>query len=151
MATLLIAALAAALYSAPPHGTDARPQDSSRASGSAAGADFDLDWHSIDGGGGVSAGGDFELAGTIAQHDAGALLSGGAFTLAGGFWAGGDISTPGVLGDLTGDGMVDGADLAILLGAWGACVDCDNCPADLDGNCDVNGADLAILLGAWSS
>lgn len=51
--------------------------------------------------------------------------------------------------DFNRDGIVDGADLAILLGAWGSCVDCDNCPADLDGNCDVDGADLAILLGNW--
>jgi V8-like Glu-specific endopeptidase len=52
-------------------------------------------------------------------------------------------------GDLDGDGVVDGTDLAILLGAWGACADCDDCDADLNGNCTVDGADLAILLGNW--
>ena len=46
--------------------------------------------------------------------------------------------------DLDGDGTVNGADLAILLGAWGT-----PGPGDLDGNGTVNGADLAILLGAW--
>lgn len=55
-----------------------------------------------------------------------------------------------VPGDLTGDGIVDGADLAVLLGAWGPCEDCDACPADLTGDCDVSGDDLAILLGEWS-
>ena len=48
--------------------------------------------------------------------------------------------------DLDGNGTVNGADLAILLGAWGAC---EGCPADLDANGQVNGADLAVLLGAW--
>jgi hypothetical protein len=51
--------------------------------------------------------------------------------------------------DLNGDGVVNGADLAILLGAWGACPKGAPCPADLDGDGGVGGADLAILLGAW--
>ncbi len=55
--------------------------------GGAAGApEFDLSWHTIDGGGVMrSTGGDFELSGTIGQPDAGAM-SGGNFTLTGGFW-----------------------------------------------------------------
>ncbi len=52
-------------------------------------------------------------------------------------------------GDLNGDGFVDGADLAILLGGWGPCSGLKGCPADLDGNGVVDGADLAILLGSW--
>ncbi|HMN95719.1 MAG TPA: hypothetical protein PKC43_05650 [Phycisphaerales bacterium] len=51
----------------------------------------------------------------------------------------------GILGDLDGNGIVDGADLGLLLGAWG-----DRGPADLDGNGVVDGADLGILLGNWS-
>ena len=51
------------------------------------GNDYDLSWHTIDGGGGYSAGGDFELEGTIGQHDAGPVMTGGDFALAGGFWA----------------------------------------------------------------
>ena len=50
--------------------------------------------------------------------------------------------------DLDANGVVDGADLAIVLGAWGACV---NCNADIDVNGSVNGADLAIVLGAWGA
>jgi 1,4-alpha-glucan branching enzyme len=50
------------------------------------------------------------------------------------------------VGDLDGNGRVDGADLTILLGAWSE-VD----PSlDLDGDNVVTGADLAILLGNWS-
>jgi len=49
------------------------------------GGTFDLSWSTIDGGGGVSGGGDFALGGTIGQPDAGEL-SGGNFTLYSGFW-----------------------------------------------------------------
>jgi hypothetical protein len=49
--------------------------------------------------------------------------------------------------DLTCDGAVDGADLAVLLGAWGPCA--SPCSADLDGSGAVDGADLAVLLGSW--
>lgn len=48
-------------------------------------------------------------------------------------------------GDLNQDGVVNGADLTILLGAWGT----SDAIADLDGNGVVNGADLTILLGDW--
>jgi len=48
--------------------------------------------------------------------------------------------------DLNGDGIVNGADLAIILGLWGA--NYIN-PADLTGDCLVNGADIAVVLGQW--
>ena len=48
--------------------------------------------------------------------------------------------------DLDGDCTVTGADLAILLGAWGTA----GCIADLNFDGVVNGADLALLLGEWS-
>ncbi|MCH2145672.1 MAG: hypothetical protein MK082_11100, partial [Phycisphaerales bacterium] len=50
--------------------------------------------------------------------------------------------------DLTGDGTINGADLSILLGLWGACGSGD-CIADLTGDGTVDGADLSILLGLW--
>lgn len=50
-------------------------------------------------------------------------------------------------GDLTGDGQVDGEDLTLLLGSWGACA--DPCPADITGDGSVGGDDLTILLGDW--
>ncbi|MCA9284126.1 MAG: hypothetical protein KDA22_02840 [Phycisphaerales bacterium] len=53
---------------------------------------------------------------------------------------------PAPSADLDGDGAVNGADLGILLGAWGRC---GGCAADLDGDGAVNGADLGILLAAW--
>lgn len=50
--------------------------------------------------------------------------------------------------DLNSDGRVDGADLGILLGSWGAC---GSCPADLNQDGVVDGADLGMLLGTWGS
>ena len=51
-------------------------------------AQFSIDWHTIDGGGSTSAGGNFSLSGTIGQPDANAQpMTGGAFSLTGGFWS----------------------------------------------------------------
>ncbi|MFO0872430.1 MAG: kelch repeat-containing protein [Phycisphaerales bacterium] len=50
-----------------------------------------------------------------------------------------------IAGDLNGDGAINGADLGILLGAWGG-----GGVADLNNDGTVNGADLGILLGAWT-
>jgi hypothetical protein len=49
----------------------------------------------------------------------------------------------GPIGDLTGDGRVNGADIGALLGRWGT----SDPAADLDHNGIVAGGDLAILLG----
>ena len=48
--------------------------------------------------------------------------------------------------DLDGNGVVDGADLAILLGGWGG-----SGVADIDASGVVDAADLALLLGAWGA
>lgn len=50
--------------------------------------------------------------------------------------------------DINQDGVVDGADLGLLLGAWEACEGC--CPADLNADNNVDGADLGLLLGSWT-
>lgn len=52
--------------------------------------------------------------------------------------------------DLDQDGLVNGSDLLLLLGAWGPCDSCDDCAADLDADCVVGPSDLIILLGSWS-
>jgi len=51
----------------------------------------------------------------------------------------------GLPGDLDGDGVVGGADLGLLLAAWGS-ADPD---ADLDGSGTVDGSDLGLLLASW--
>ena len=48
---------------------------------------YDVSWHTLDAGGGVSTGGVFEVIGTIGQHDAGPVLAGDGFELLGGFWS----------------------------------------------------------------
>jgi hypothetical protein len=48
---------------------------------------YSLDWRTVDGGGGTSTGGVYAVSGTIGQPDAGPVLSGGNFTLTGGFWS----------------------------------------------------------------
>lgn len=56
---------------------------------------FDLNWFTIDGGGGTSAGGVYAVNGTIGQPDAG-VMSGGNYSLVGGFWGiAAAIQTPG--------------------------------------------------------
>ena len=45
--------------------------------------------------------------------------------------------------DLNGDGVINGADLGLLLGAWGTA------SRDINGDGIVDGADLGLLLGAW--
>lgn len=47
-------------------------------------------------------------------------------------------------GDLDGDSVVNGADLAIMLSRWGL-----SGTGDLDGDGTVGAADLAVLLGNW--
>ncbi|MAJ46161.1 MAG: hypothetical protein CBC35_02545 [Planctomycetes bacterium TMED75] len=73
------------------------------------------------------------------------------------YWTVGEIYTPEgwrteigsfrieLIGDINGDGEVNGADLATLLANWLS----DNPDCDLDGSGTVNGADLATLLANW--
>jgi hypothetical protein len=64
--------------------------------GVAAAQSFELNWYTVDGGGESGTAGDaFDLSGTIGQPDAGAL-TGGAFELRGGFWAGIAAAAPNV-------------------------------------------------------
>jgi len=58
----------------------------------------------------------------------------------------GDPTEP-CLGDLNDDDVVDGADLGLLLGAWGKATEGE--AADLNDDGLVDGADLGLLLGAW--
>ena len=58
----------------------------------------------------------------------------------------GIVDPRSVFGDLTGDGVVKGDDLGVLLGAWGP----GTGPADLNLDGNVDGNDLGLLLGAWT-
>jgi len=50
-------------------------------------AQFAIDWHTVDGGGGTSTGGVYSVSGTIGQPDAGGPLTNGSYSVTGGFWA----------------------------------------------------------------
>jgi len=89
---------------------------------------------------------DLVLTEANAINDHGAIV-GRADTPGGGGHA--FMARPLRTGDINLDAFVDAADLALLLGSWGPCPDCANCPADLDNDCTVGPLDLAILLGNW--
>jgi hypothetical protein len=59
------------------------------------GQSYSIDWFQIAGGGGTSTGGVYSVSGTIGQHDAGGPMTGGNFSLTGGFWALYAVQTPG--------------------------------------------------------
>ena len=48
---------------------------------------YSIDWSTIDGGGGTSTNGQYSLSGTIGQAEAGGMMSGGSYSLTGGFWS----------------------------------------------------------------
>jgi hypothetical protein len=56
---------------------------------------YSIDWYKIAGGGGTSTGGVYSVNGTVGQHDAGGPMTGGNFSLYGGFWALYAVLTPG--------------------------------------------------------
>ncbi len=108
--------------------------------------DLDLTWNTVDGGGGDSSGGGFEVAGTIGQHDASDELAGGGWSVNGGFWAAGGAPAAPCPADVDGSGAVDFGDLVSLLANWGTC---PGCPEDFDESGSVDFADLVTLLATW--
>ena len=60
------------------------------------------------------------------------------------------VSAQGCAGDLTGNGIVDGADLGTILAYWGPRTqDPTSIASDLNGDGLINGADLGVLLASW--
>jgi len=104
---------------------------------------YTLPWHTSDSGGtNDCTGGDYVLAGTAGQLDAGPALSGGGYVLHGGFWTVGSEGT--CPWDLDGSGSVDTVDFLDLLGQWG-----QPGPADFDGSGAVDTPDFLALLANW--
>ena len=48
---------------------------------------YSIDWYKIAGGGGTSTGGVYAVSGTIGQPDASGAMSGGNYSVTGGFWS----------------------------------------------------------------
>ena len=103
-------------------------------------AGYSIDWYTIDGGGGRSAGGPYTLSGTIGQPDA-AYSSGGNYELLGGFWPGGPFC------------FVDFEHFARFADYWlyEICDEGNNwCEgADLNYLDGVNGVDLRLFVEEW--
>jgi hypothetical protein len=96
--------------------------------------EYEISWSTIDGGGGRSSGGPYELVGTIGQPDA-AYSAGGSYELMGGFWPGGPLC------------FVDFESFARFAQYWlepGA-----GLPADLDQLNGVNGVDFRLFVEQW--
>lgn len=109
-------------------------------------AQYDLSWHTIDGGGAMftTATGGWELSGSIGQPDAGVVMTGGGFEVTGGFWV---AAIPAECpADLNGDGNVSLTDLSILLSHFGEPSGASPEDGDVDADGDVDLSDLAILL-----
>ena len=97
---------------------------------------YEVNWYTIDGGGGRSSGGPYELVGTIGQPDA-AYSSGGKYELLGGFWPGGPLC------------FVDFGHFARFAEQWG--LTGTGLPADLyeDLSDQVNFLDLKVFVEQW--
>jgi len=110
--------------------------------GGADGPGFDLNWNTIDGGGATYlTGGAFQLGATAGQPDAG-TMSGGAFTLGGGFWHG---VAPSCYPDCDGVGGLTANDFQCFLDAFVA-----NLPyADCDGVGGLTANDFQCFLNAF--
>src|ERR1022692_329886 len=56
---------------------------------------YSIPWYKVAGGGGTSTGGTYSVSGTIGQPDASSVMTGGNYSLTGGFWALYALQTPG--------------------------------------------------------
>jgi hypothetical protein len=109
---------------------------------------FEINRFTIDGGGDMlSVGGGFELSGTIGQADAG-VLSGGGFTLAGGFWFG---QSPGDSNEDGGINLLDYVELNVCASGPGGGFVVPSCACfDHDGDQDVDLEDVAEFQRMFS-
>ena len=97
------------------------------------GGTFDLTWNSLDGGGGTSTGGTYELTGTIGQADTG-VSSAGSLVNSAGF-------LPGTFGC-----VVNLRDLVVFAQKW---LSRGTTGADFDRSGRVDIADFAIFSREW--
>jgi len=56
---------------------------------------YSIDWYKVVGGGGTSTGGTYQVSGSIGQPDASSAMTGGNYSMTGGFWSLYAVQTPG--------------------------------------------------------
>ena len=99
---------------------------------------YTVDWYKIAGGGGTSTGGTYTVSGTIGQHDSSGAMSGGNYSVTGGFWALINVvQTPGAptlyvshsgntvtvsWQNVSGWSLIQSGNLATPMGSWSASV-----------------------------
>ncbi len=112
-----------------------------------AGGSFEITWYTIDAGGiNNAAGGGYVLSGTIGQPDAGPEMTGGQFSLSGGFWPGVQ-NIPSCAADLNGDGMLNFFDVSAFLTAYNAM----DPVADFNDDGMFNFFDVSAFLVAYNA
>ncbi len=118
---------------------------------------FDLSWNTVDGGGSMTdSGQNLAVYGTAGQPDAG-LMTGGNFTIVGGFWPAASAPPPIACGcgDLDDSGLVNLADFSLLSACYGLDAPSLDCPAalflcaDLDGSGAIDLVDFSLFSGAF--
>jgi hypothetical protein len=107
------------------------------------GGPYDLSWHNI-GPGGRASGGSYDLLGSVGQPDA-ATMSGGSYTLTGGFLPGGP--TCALAGDLDNDGQVTVLDIQLIAAAWPQAV--ASFPYDQSGDGDLDIQDVILVAAQF--
>ena len=78
----------------------------------------------------------------IPGREVGAIIGPRAWAKATSYWLEPDPCPE----DFNDDGLVNGADLLLILSNWGTCLECET---DLNGDGLVNGLDLALLTNTW--
>jgi hypothetical protein len=109
------------------------------------GGPYNLSWHNI-GPGGSASGGSYGLLGSIGQPDA-ATMSGGSYSLTGGFLPGGP--TCALAGDLNGDGQVTVLDIQMIAGAWPQTT--TSFPYDQNGDGDLDIQDVTLVAAQFGA
>ena len=109
------------------------------------GGPYDLSWHNI-GPGGSASGGSYSLDASIGQPDA-ATMSGGSYTLTGGFLPGGPPCA--LAGDLNGDGQVTVLDIQMIAGAWPQST--ASFPYDQSGDGDLDIQDVTMVAAQFGN
>lgn len=111
------------------------------------GGQFEITSFTIDAGGISNASGDgFSLSGTIGQPDAGPTMTGGPFSLSGGFWPGVG-NTPPCPADLNNDGVLNFFDVSAFITAFNSGQ--PDGDFNMDGN--FNFFDVSGFLGAFTA